>query len=213
MAFRPPLAALAALLMASPAMAVFIQVDHQNLDECDPLFVPTLVDELGLPGVFPDDEIIDADSNFTNEIACPGTYQDLGVPNTLVRITNLTPTPFDNLWYVADPQTRFSNVDGLVNGEEAFKIDDKGLNTPLIAESGVADGVFSPGETWTFVVDNYSNSLGLPASSFLSPGAVGALSGADDVSSASIIATPIPEPATLLLAAATVAAASLARRR
>lgn len=186
---------LAVFALAAPASAVFVQVDHVNADECDFLAVPKIVDELGIPGVFPDDEIIDAEATFTNEIACPDSYQDFGVPNSLVVITNLTPTTFDNLWYVADPQTRFSNVDGFVNGEEAFKIDTVGLNRPLVFESATADGLFEPGETWHFVVDNYSNTLSLPPSALLSPGRVGALSGGDDVSSASIIATRVPEPA------------------
>ena len=53
----------------------------------------------------------------------PRLVHEPGVPNSLVEITNLTATPFDNLWYVADPETRFSNVDGFVNDQEAFKID------------------------------------------------------------------------------------------
>lgn len=202
----------AACAVTAPAPAVFITVDHQNADECDLLAVPSLVDELGLVGVFPDDEIIDAKDSFTDQIACPDSYTPFGVPNTLVEITNLTPTPFDSLWYVADPQTRFSNVDGFVNGEEAFKIDAVGLNRPLVSESGVADGVFSPGETWQFVIDNYSNTLSLPAANLVSPGAVGGLSGGDTVSSGSIIATPIPEPATCLLALSALAM-SRSRRR
>lgn len=203
----------AALVPATPAAAVFLTVDHVNADPCDFLAVPNLVDELGLVGVFPNDEIIDVIDNFTDQIACPGSFTPLGVPNTLVEITNLTPTSFDNLWYVADPETRFSNVDGFVNGEEAFKIDAIGLNQPLVFESGIADGVFSPGETWRFIVDNYSNTNSLPAANLISPGKVGGLSGGDSASSASIIATRVPEPTTCLTAIVGLAAAMTARKR
>lgn len=197
----PILSALVTFAISTQASAIFVSVDHMNADPCDILSVPKIVDELGAPGVFPDDEIISSDASFTDEIACPDSYTNFGVPNSLVTITNLTPTTFNNLWYVADPQTRFSNVDGFVNGEEAFKIDDVGLNTPLVSESIAANGLFEPGETWEFIVDNYSNTLGLPPSAFFSPGRVGAISGADQASSASIIATRIPEPASLLIVA------------
>lgn len=188
-----------ALAFAAPASAVFLKVEHVNLDECDDLIVPVDVDELGLIGVFPTDEQIEAGASFTDEIACPGSYLPNGIPNTLVTIVNLTPTYFDNLWYVADPETRFTNVDGLVNGEEAFKIDTVGLNRPLVSESLTPNGIFEPGETWQFIVDNYSNINGLPASALLSPGAVGVTSGGDTISSASIIATRVPEPTACLL--------------
>ncbi|MEN1680235.1 MAG: hypothetical protein AAGJ46_11640 [Planctomycetota bacterium] len=200
------------LAWSSPTLAVFVTVDHQNADECDLLAVPSLVDELGLPTVFPSDEIIDASDGFTNEVACPDSFTPFGVPNTLVEITNLTPTPFDNLWYVADPESRSSNVDGFVNDEEAFKIDAVGLNQPLVFESGAADGVFSPGETWRLIVDNYSNSFGLPASLLASPGKVGGLSGGDDVSAASVIGTRIPEPAPLLTVLSALAPGATRRR-
>ncbi len=42
---------------------------------------------------------------------------------------------------------------------DAFKIDDLGVDAPLLSESLVADLVFAPGETWTFVVEDW----GLPA--------------------------------------------------
>lgn len=209
----PILTASIVLAISTSASAIFVSVDHQNADECDLLLVPKIVDELGIPGVFPDDEIIASDAGFTDEIACPDSYQNFGVPNSLVTITNLTPTAFNNLWYVADPQTRFSNVDGFVNGEEAFKIDAVGLNTPLLSESIAADGIFEPGETWEFVVDNYSNTLSLPPSAFFSPGAVGTLSGSDQASSASIIATRVPEPAAAIVVAATLVGLALRRPR
>ena len=65
------------------------------------------------------------------------------------------------------------------------------------------DAVFEPGETWEFVIQNYTNTNGLPPNAFRSwnmaagMGQVGGQSGGDTVSSGSIIA--IPEPATIAL--------------
>jgi hypothetical protein len=83
-----------------------------------------------------------------------------------------------------------------INAEEAFMIDYAGINVPLVGESMIVDGVFQSGETWDFIIDDYFNALGLPASAFASPGLVGALSGGDTASSGSIL---VPEPATLSL--------------
>ena len=71
------LALVVALLVTAPASAVFVTVEHVNADPCDVLSVPSLVDELGLVGVFPDDEIIDVKDNFTDMIACPDSYMNL----------------------------------------------------------------------------------------------------------------------------------------
>jgi hypothetical protein len=202
------------LLFSTTARAVPIQVTSEDItDCCDFLSVPPNVDELGIVGVFPDDEAITADAKFTQEVACPDEAVP-GIANQLLTITNFTNRYFDNLWYVADPETRFSNVDGRVNGEVAFKIDHVGINNPLVAESINANGIFEPGETWQFIVDGYSNALGLPASAFFSVGLVGLGSGGDTDSSASIIATPmsVPEPTACLLMSLGLTLLALRRR-
>ena len=102
------------------------------------------------------------------------------------------------VWYVSDPETSLSNFDGLIQGEEAFRIDFVGVNTPLVFESMTPDGIFEAGETWDFIIDDYFNSLGLAADDFFSPGAVGIFSPGGP-SSGSIIATAVPEPGTLSL--------------
>jgi len=77
--------------------------------------------------------------------------------------------------------------------EEAFKIDKVGVNTPLVAEvGGVIPGVFEPGETWDFVIQNYFNQIGLPPSLFGSLCLVGSFSVGDPISTGSIIAIPAP---------------------
>lgn len=185
-----------ALFVAGPAGAIPVPVTHTDLPSCDALGVPPIVDELGDTPAFPPDERIIAVDLPTGGVACPSS--DTPAPNVLISMTNITTLDFAEVWYVADPETSISNVDGLVNGEEAFRIDSAGLNTPLVFESLTADGIFEAGETWDFIIDDYFNVLGLVADDFFSPGAVGGTSPGGP-SSGSIIAIPIPEPGTALL--------------
>jgi hypothetical protein len=205
------LALLAALALAVPAQAIPLDVAVTPAPGCDSIPPPGFVDELGNPPAFPPDEAIASTFQFTEQPACPPT--NTAAPNVQLSITNLTAIHFTDLWYVSDPETSLSNADAyLVNGEEAFKIDRVGINVPLLSESLSADQIFQPGETWVFVIDDYFNALGLPASALASAGRVGALSGGDPTSSGSIIA--IPEPGTLLLGSLGLAGlALLARRR
>ena len=96
----------------------------------------------------------------------------------------------------------------------AFKIDNLisdplGIHHPLIFEGGgVIPGVWEPGETWHFVLQDYTNVFGKPASLLGSVG-VPSAPGTFDSSSGSIIA--IPEPATMILLA--MGSVALVRRR
>ena len=209
MGIRPIVALGLVLLVGGPALAVPTPVTHVDLPTCDPLFVPGIVDELGDTPAFPPDERIVAVDFFTPSVACALT--DGPAINSLIVMTNITTLDFDNVWYVADPETTISNVDGLVNGEEAFRIDAIGFNRPLVFESITPDGIFEAGETWEFIIDDFSSLLGLAADDFFSIG-VGAFSPGGP-SSASIIATVIPEPSTALLLASGLAAAITLGRR
>ena len=104
----------------------------------------------------------------------------------------------------------------MVNGEDAFRIDAIGVNIPLIAEvGGVLAGVFEPGETWTFVLQDYANTLGI-SPAFLGSFGVptpGASAGAGMASSSSGSIIAIPEPASLSLLAFGVLSLAFARRR
>jgi hypothetical protein len=203
------LAAGAAALLAAPALAFPVGTDFIDAPHCDPLAGPKESLELGTSALFPVDCSIFADSE-PNFITACSMSDDPTAPDAIVRMLNTSGQDFEEVWYVADEGTSFSNYDGAVNGFHAFKIDALGGNVPLIAESIAADGVFQDGEFWQFIVQDYTNALGIPAHDFVSVGvpSVGPVSG----SSGSIIARPVPTPGV----AATLALAGLAagsRRR
>lgn len=178
-----------ALLLAGPGLAVPVSVTDVDLSSCDALSVPgNFVDELGvLTGGFPEDERI-LTTLVGNSAATACASEDTGAQNVEVRIRNRTNREFTKLWYVADPQTSLSNADGLVNGGLAFQIDSSGANAPLLIESMTPDGIFEVEERWTFVIDDYSNSLGVGPNRIASAGLVGVDSELV-FSSGSIIAT------------------------
>jgi hypothetical protein len=213
----PSFALLVALALAAPAGALPVTVSAVDWPICDPLGLSgedIPLDELGNPPAFPPDEAISSSVVGTAPSACPSN--DGPAPNIVVSMTNLTTRSFADVWYVGDAvaalETMLSNTDGQINAglPNAFKIDSVGLNQPLIFESIAYNDVFEPGETWNFIIDDYSNVYGLPASALATWG-VGWGSGADFVSSGSII---VPEPGTLLLGALGLAGlALLARKR
>lgn len=150
----------ATVFIALPVAAVPTTVTVTGQGPCDPLVVPSSVDELGNPppppsGPFPADEAIASVTVGLNPfVVC---IANTGGPITEIAITNLTTTAFDNLWYVADPEISLSNIDGYVNGMPAFKIDAVGNNRPLTSEDAVSDGIFAPGERWVFSISDYAN--------------------------------------------------------
>ena len=156
------------------ALAVLTPVTHFDEPNCDTLVVPPTVDELGIAPPFPPGEVI-AISDFPGKrIPCPSTDEGI-IPNSIVDIVNLNAFPFTKVWYVTDdPETTITNFDGVVMGPggigRAFLIDTAGINTPLFSESMTADGIFEPGETWRFVIQDYFNTFGLPPSAIDSIG-------------------------------------------
>lgn len=186
-------------LLASPAIASFTPIQHQDLSDCDTLGpLPNIMDELGT-GAFPANELISATFTFTSIDACP-LNSDALIPNVLLIITNLTNISFTDLHYVQDPQTTFSNFDGIINGQHAVKLDNVGINRPLIAELGGSQPlVFEPGETWEIVLDDWLTGTGLTPADMGSIGVPSTL--VPDPSSGSIVAIPVPEPASLSLLA------------
>jgi hypothetical protein len=185
------------LTISNTSEAIPTTVDYFDGPQ-DPLYVPMNVHELGNRPLFPDEELIL--SNFeehTDHIPCP-ELDDPQMPNAVVSITNLTSESWAEVWYVADPETYLTNHDGWINGELAFKIDNVGLNTPLLFESMNSNLVFEPGETWTFAIQDYLNMFRLSPALFGSTG-VGFPSRGDQLSTGSIIAIPVPAPGAILL--------------
>jgi hypothetical protein len=219
-------------LFAVPAFAVPVSVSHQNLKPCDVLFVPERVDELGIgssvavagfTGPFPKDEEISAYSFGGHWTSCQAT-DNPDIADAIVDITNLTQPArsFRELWYVGNPNTFLSNVDGTVSqlGFEdygyglAFRIDDLGANKPLMSESINANGIFEPNETWTFSIQDFApgTAAGMAAQLTSIGVAGGSLLGGD--SSGSIIGIPIPEPSSLgLLMLGTMGVMVFCRRK
>lgn len=208
---RHLLTSLALALMSSPAMAFFTPIQYADLSDCDTLGpLPNIMDELGT-NVFPANELIAAISTFTSIDACPLNSHAL-IPNVLLIITNLTNLSFTDLHYVADPQTTFSNYDGIINGQHAVKIDKVGLNQPLIAElGGTQPLVFEPGETWEIVLDDWLGPAGLTAADLSSIGVPSPI--IPDLSTGSIVAIPVPEPGGASILLATLGASAFRRRR
>ena len=195
------LATIVMAILACQATASPVSVTSQDLpNQCDPLApVPAVMDELGTTAVFPLDERISATFTFVNPDVC-ATSSSPAVPNAELRITNLTTISFTDLHYVTDADTGFTNFDGVINGFEAVRLDNVGVNQPLITEFGGSQPlVFEPGEVWVVVLDDWGNGSGLTPADL---GSIGVPSGpAPDLSSGSIVAIPIPEPGSMALAA------------
>lgn len=152
-------------------------------------------------------------------VPCPSAYQ--GGDCIQIWIRNKTSADWTEVYYVADPETSLTNYDewvgnaGLGDATPAFRIDAVGENTPLVSESMAADGILQAGETWEFVVQDYSNA-NTPQPGPHAFGSIGIASLSSDPppdqtipSTASIIAAPEPAALALLAAGAVV----LIRRR
>ena len=194
-------ASLAGIAAAEP-------VDGGYFDQptCDNHGPQIFQEEFGDPSVFASDEAFAHAATFTNLSACVMTDSPT-IPNALVQITNLTGRFLEDLYYVADEGTTFSNIDGGAFGAgsptvrtPAFRIDELGMNQNLVFESMTFDGILEPGETWQFIVQDYGNAAGLAPDAFFSVGLAGDSPNFGIVdSSASIVSTNIPAPASAVL--------------
>ena len=135
--FHVLLATVIAAGLTSRSEAMPVTVQSQDLvGHCDVLApLPTIVDELGTTAVFPLDERITAVAAVSQVDACTSSSNPT-VLNVLMDITNQTNISFTDLHYVGDPGTGFTNFDGTINGFEAVRIDNVGVNQPLIGEFG-----------------------------------------------------------------------------
>ncbi|UCD74509.1 MAG: hypothetical protein JSV91_12065 [Phycisphaerales bacterium] len=173
----------------------------------DPLSIEGFVHELGNLPPFPTDEWILSSVEETWETACWDGMDDPDFPNQLVTITNMTNIAWFDLHYVVDPETTITNFDGWIGNAglgdaiDAFRIDWVGINRPLVFESLVVNTIFEPGETWQFIVQDYFNGPGGPASAFDSLGISTLSAPGWPPSTGSIIAREVPGPGSLCLLA------------
>lgn len=220
------------LVTFGQAYAVPTEVVQKTSNGCDPLSIPQKVDEIGDALLFPQDESLSSEAvSYAGPACLPTDFPN--VPNPIVEMTNLTGRDLEEVWYIANPETRITNVDGFANdiafpssaafpGQEAFRIDNKvsdpgGIHHPLIGEfGGLPDGIWQAGETWQFVLQDYINAAGIGPAAFTSIGVGDASFPMTGVigSSGSIIAIPrIPEPSTCMLLLIGLGAVAASRQR
>ena len=188
--------------LASSVVAYPVEVYTFNVDPIqDDWELDGWVDELG-ENNFPGDELIDSwEAQWQGHIPCPSEYGGEGAVQ--VAMQNNSGRTFRELYYVSDPETNLTNVDEWVGQvgssvtEESFRIDRVGENTPLVYESMPLNPAFEPGEIWEFVIQEYSNTLGVSGDNLQSLGIAGFSAG--NVSSSGSIITPEPGTIGLLL--------------
>jgi hypothetical protein len=193
-------AALAGSAMASPVNGVYL-----DGPDCDINGPRQAVEEIGTV-IFPADELVATSSSQTTLSSC--LTDDPTLSNFLITMTNLTGKDWTDLFYVADVETTISNADGeaasaVVPGTRtlAFRIDSVGSNTPLVFESMGSNGIFEAGETWQFILQDYTNAAGGPPEAFSSfdfAGASTAFPGITD-STGSIVQFLVPAPSSVAL--------------
>lgn len=200
---RTTIVTFAIALSAGTALANPVNGDYFDGPDCDTHGNLRAIEELGEGPLFPADELIATVWTQIGQSACPMT-DDPNIPNVLVEMTNLSGRYWDNLFYVADPDTTISNVDGFAFSAvapgvvgQAFRIDRVGMNRNLLVESMTPDNIFEPGEIWAFIIQDYSNAAGLPPSFGSLDFAGGSLPSPD--STGSIVQFVVPAPGSLAL--------------
>lgn len=187
-------------VMAVPVNGLYIEDPR-----CDIIPTQQLPHELGEVTSFPLIQSFFSTVKSTTTFVC--VPDDLVVNDWEVEIRNTSNIAWTNLFFVANLGMTVGNSDGLVMDvvnapgvvADAFRIDAVGANNNLIFESSVADGIFAPGESWRFLVTNFMNTNGTtPPPLFNSPGLFGGSAPviAAFPDTASILATPVPEPTT-----------------
>jgi hypothetical protein len=196
-ASRSVLSLMFGVLVASPALAVSTSgLTITDLPTCDVLSAPTTMEELGQGPIFPVGSRITTAGASSTTTACASVVDNPLLGNIRLSITNIETTAYSAVYYVANAGTVFTNIDGTINGLSALRIDATGTNTPLVAGDTGNDGIFSPGETWQFILQDFTNAT-------LTAGAINDIgvpdTGIPPTSSGNILAVPVPEPGTAAL--------------
>jgi hypothetical protein len=208
------LSGLFAFVLAAPVVAVPVTEAFENaLFQCDDVANVGLTHELGGHSIlgqpsepFPPEELIEHSfAEVAPEFGCggPGLAALTYGSSFEVTITNMSAISYHDLFMVADPTADFShgNWDGWIQGLPAMRIDSVGINAPLLFESLVPNGIFEPGETWVFRVEEFFDRSAPGRGPHF--GSIGVGAGSPDavLSNASILANVVPEPTTALLLA------------
>lgn len=219
-AFSPVAMLLAVGCLAGAAGANPVLTTYTDELNCDSLITRQFDEELGnnvgFTGNFPGDEEILVQSSLVEFATC-GHAADFE-NDWVVDITNVTPYDFEDLFFVVNTDLSFANYDGKIKesaavgeGGLAMRIDGtvtSGINNPLISESFNVDEIFESGETWSFLVVDFS--AGADPGNFTSLG----VAHAGGPSTASIVAIQvIPEPTSALLLGAGLAGLAFQGRR
>jgi len=199
------------LLVAVPAVAVpTTGLTITDLTTCDVLSAPTTMEELGQGPTFPVGSQITTLGAAVATTACASVLDNPLITNIRLSITNLNAIGFSAVYYVANAGTAFTNIDGTINLLSAMRIDATGTNAPLVSESITVNGIFEPGETWQFIIQDFTNAT-------LAAGAINAIGVPDTnlppTASGNILGVPVPEPGTAALVALGLLGMALARAR
>jgi hypothetical protein len=225
--FRIVAGAAAMTLAAASASAVPVNGLYIEDARCDPIATQSLPHELGNAAIFPINEGILVNVAQANNTVC--VAQDSTTLNDwIVSIQNVSGQSWRNLFFCSNLGLTIGNADGVLMDvtnapgvvTDAFRIDGTVTFVPngnnnLLTESGAVDEIFSPGEVWRFNVSNFNNpnSTTFPGVFLNTPGIFGGSAPFNPAlpDTASILATPVPEPSTIG-AIALIGASVLIRR-
>ena len=208
------LASLSSSTFANPIVGHFID-DSRGQALPDQM----LTNELGDATMFTiSDALVYHDHRDSGPMAVP----DDGIGNDwTVHIENVSGRWWRSLFFVADLGATIGNADGTVEDmagaigvmTDAFQIHTGGVNSSLISESMTADGLLEPGEELEFRVSNFGTGANSRPPQLTTPGVFAGSSPLDPFAgNSSILATPLPEPSSILLLMI-AGVALLARRR